>query len=191
MYVDTPRFFSINHNGHLVTYELDLRPPPIPAPTNQSNLATTFETTHQPTLPIINPFKSIMSRSTEHLPLNENSNRVMAGGKSSKAIFADPYDMGVLLTNPTWAGLSFRRRQDGTLCGLAWAHRELTVRFIYTFCFLIGIDLSQLFEYEEQSLRILFHLPIVDVRQAGWLDHDSYAISFEVVNYTFRSECLD
>ena len=124
MYVDTPRFFSIDHNGHLVAYDLNLRPPPIPVPTNQSNPATTSETTHQPTLPILNPFKSIKSRFTEHLPLNESSNH-------AKAIFTDPYDMGVLLTNPIWAGLSFRHRHDGTLCGLAWAHRELTVRLMY------------------------------------------------------------
>ena len=130
MYVDTPRFFSINHDGHLVTYDLDLRPPPISAPNSQSNPATTSETTHQPTLPILNSLKSIMSRSTEHLPLNETSNQALGGGKSSKTIFTDPYDLGGLLTNPTWAGLSFRRRQDGTLCGLAWAHRELTVRFM-------------------------------------------------------------
>ena len=51
--------------------------------------------------------------------------------------------------------------------------------------------MSQLFEYEKQSLKILFHLPIADVRHAGWLDHDSYAISYEVVNYAFRPECLD
>ena len=131
MYVDTPRFFSINHNGHLVTYDLDLRPPPIPATTNQSNHATTSENTHQPTLPILNSFKSIISRSAEHLPLNETSNHALGGGKSSKVILTDPCDMGVLLTNPTWAGLSFRRRQDGTLCGLAWAHRELTVCFMH------------------------------------------------------------
>ena len=132
MYVDKPRFFSINHNGHLVTYDLDLRPPPILSPTNQPNPATTSETAHQPTLPILNSFKSIM---TEHLPLNEKSNRPLGGGKSSKAILNDPYDMGVLLTNPTWAGLCFRRRHDGTLCGLAWAHRELTVRFLYFLLF--------------------------------------------------------
>ena len=130
MYVDTPRFFSINHNGHLVTYELDLRPPPIPASNNQSNPAATSETTHQPTLPILNSFKSIMSRSAEHLSLNETGNHALGRGKSSKAILTNPYDMGVLLTKSTSAGLSFRRRQDGTLCGLAWAHRELTVRFM-------------------------------------------------------------
>ena len=128
MYVDTPRFFSINHNGHLVTYDLDLRSPPIP--TNQLSPATTSETTHQPTLPILNSLKSIMPRSSEHLSL---SNHALGGGKSSKAIFTDPYDMGVLLTNSTWAGLNFRRRHDGKLCGLAWAHRELTVRFMYFF----------------------------------------------------------
>jgi hypothetical protein len=131
VYVGTPRFFSINHNGHLVTYDIDLRPPPIPTPNNQSSSASTSETTHQPTIPILNSFKSIMSRSTEHLPLNETSNRALGGVKSSKAILTDPYDMGALLTNPTWAGLSFRRRHDGTLCGLAWAHRELTVSFMY------------------------------------------------------------
>ena len=59
-----------------------------------------------------------------------------------------------------------------------------------TFSYFKGIDLSQLFEYEEQSLKILFHLPIADVRHAVWLDHDSYAISFEVVNYIFHSERL-
>ena len=132
MYADTPRFFSINHYGHLVTYELDLRPPHIPAPTNQSSPATTSETTHQPTLPILNPFKSIMPRSTENLPLNETGNHALGGG-SSKAILTDPHDMGILLTNPTRAGLSFRRRQDGTLCGLAWAHRELTVCFMFMY----------------------------------------------------------
>lgn len=131
MYVDAPRFFSINHSGHLVTYDLDLRPPHILASTNQLNPATTSETAHQPTLPILNSFKSIMPRSTEHLSLIETSNHALGGGKSSKAIFTNPYDMGVLLTNPTWAGLSFHRRHDGTLCGLAWAHRELTVRFMY------------------------------------------------------------
>jgi hypothetical protein len=102
----------------------------------------------------LNPFKSVLSPA-EHLPLNERE-------KSSKAILTNPRDVGVLLTNATWTGLSLRRRHDGTLCGLAWAHRELT-----------------LFEYGEQSLRILFHLPIADVRHAWWLDHDSYAISFE------------
>ena len=130
MYAGTPRFFSINHNGHLVTYDLDLRPPPIPTPKNQPNPASTSETTHQPTIPILNSFKSIMSRSTEHLPLNETGNQALGGKKSSKAVFSDPYDTGALLTNPTWAGLSFRRRHDRTLCGLAWAHRELTVRFM-------------------------------------------------------------
>lgn len=34
-------------------------------------------------------------------------------------------------------------------------------------------------------MRVLFHLPIADVKHVGWLDHDSYAISFEVLNYTF------
>jgi hypothetical protein len=127
MCVETPRFFSINHNGHLVTYELDLRPPSIPSPNNQSNSAATSETTHQPTLPILNTFKSIMPRSVEH---NETGNHALGREKSSRAILTDQYDMGVLLTKSTWAGLSFRRRQDGTLCGLAWAHRELTVRFM-------------------------------------------------------------
>lgn len=36
-----------------------------------------------------------------------------------------------------------------------------------------------MFEYEE-PLKILFHFPIADVKHVGWLDHDSYAISFEV-----------
>ena len=60
------------------------------------------------------------------------------------------------------------------------------LRFVScAFSYFKGINLSQLFEYEEQSLRILFHLPIADVRHAVWLDHDSYAISFEVANYIF------
>jgi len=41
------------------------------------------------------------------------------------------------------------------------------------------------FEYGEQLLRVLFRLPIAGIRHAGWLDHDSYAISFEVSNNTF------
>jgi hypothetical protein len=75
------------------------------------------------------------------------------------------------------------------LSGLAWAHRELTVRFIIRrFMYFL---LSQLFEYEEQSLRILFHLPIADVRHwhAAWLDHDSEAIFFEVANSILSFFC--
>ena len=48
-----------------------------------------------------------------------------------------------------------------------------------------------MFEFEDQSLKILFHLPIADIKHAAWLDHDSYAISFEVANYIFCSEYLD
>lgn len=68
-----------------------------------------------------------MSRSTEHLPLNETGDH--ATGKSSKAILTNPYDVDILLTDPTLSGLSLRH-QDGTLSGLAWAHRELTVCFM-------------------------------------------------------------
>jgi len=68
--------------------------------------------------------------SNEHSPLNETGNHALGGGILSKAILSDPYDVGVLLTNSTWAGLSLCRRQDGTIFGLAWAHRELTVSFI-------------------------------------------------------------
>lgn len=141
-YIGTPSFFSINHNGHLVTYEFDLRPHPIPVPTNQSNTTTSegdHHTTHLSTLPILNPFKSIMSRSTEHLPLNGNNNHTIDGGKT---ILANPYDVGILLTNLNLAGLSLRHRQDGRYYGLAWAQRQLTVR-LGPFCyFLILICLS-------------------------------------------------
>ena len=53
------------------------------------------------------------------------------------------------------------------------------------FSYHIGINLPQVFEYGEESLRVLFRLPIADVRDAGWLDHNSYAISFEACNYFF------
>ena len=67
----TPIFFYIKHNSHLVTYDLDLRPPPIiPAPINQSQLLRT----HQPTLPIPNPFRAL---------LNVSRNHALGGGKSS------------------------------------------------------------------------------------------------------------
>ena len=66
----TPIFFYIKHNSHLVTYDLDLRPPPIiPAPINQSQLLRT----HQPTLPIPNPFRAL---------LNVSRNHALGGGKS-------------------------------------------------------------------------------------------------------------
>ena len=69
-----------------------------------------------------------MSRSTDHLSLNETSNHAMGGGKSSIAILTDPHDVGVLLTNSTLVGLALRHRHNGILCGLAWARRELIVR---------------------------------------------------------------
>ena len=78
-----------------------------------------------------------MSRSTEHL--NESNNHAIGEGNSSKAILSDPYDVGALLTDRTLSGLSLRHRQDETLCGLAWSHRELTVRFIF---FLLSILIS-------------------------------------------------
>ena len=88
-----PIFFYIKHNGHLVTYYLDLRPPPIPAPTNQSqplrlhiNLPYQFRILSN-THPSFRPLLNIPTR-PEIMP--------WVWGKSSKAIPAAKW--------PIWYG---------------------------------------------------------------------------------------
>ena len=190
VYIDTPSFFSINDSGHFVTYELDFSPP-IPIPTNQSSLATTSEgdhnhhTTHLPTLPILDSLKSIMSRSTEHLPPNEAGNHAIGGEKSSKTILSEPHDVGVLLTDPILAGLSLRHRQDGTLCGLAWAHRELTVRF-RPFLFISSVLICFSYSSMESSRWGFFSIcpiPALDTLRGWVMIAMQYPLRY--FNYTF------
>ncbi|KAF8158416.1 hypothetical protein B0H34DRAFT_797808 [Crassisporium funariophilum] len=176
-------FFSISRDGHFITRVLKLRPlssPPmvqlrVASNKNESdNHHHHHHTPHLSTLPIPNPFKSMMSRSGEYLPLKDGDNDSDVQRDAAKAALMEPHDIGFLLTDPTFSGLRFHRSEAGKLCGIAWAHRELTM-----------------FEYQQRSFKVLFHSAIVGIREAAFLDHGMYALSFENRTEVYRSKLVN
>jgi WD repeat-containing protein 7 len=115
---DALTLIYVNPKGILVTQPVKLSPrgPPVvqDASNQDSNLA------HHSSLPLPNPFKGIMSRSAEHIPIVESQ---PDPGKSEPS----EYEMGEILSQGDPLGL--RTRAVGNrLRGIAWSDKELAVR---------------------------------------------------------------
>lgn len=48
-----------------------------------------------------------------------------------------------------------------------------------------------MFEYSQRSLKIVVHAETCGIKDATWLEHGLYALSFEVLFYTFGILRLD
>lgn len=106
--------------------ELTLRELPSPPAQVQLENEGNHYGPHLSTLPIPNPFKSMMSRSTEHLATNGNESCILPGN-GFKPTLGGPHDVGIIIADTVLSGLKTRRSADGKLSALAWSHRELSV----------------------------------------------------------------
>ncbi|PPQ70616.1 hypothetical protein CVT25_011982 [Psilocybe cyanescens] len=153
--------FSISHDGHFMARGFTLRDLSLDP---QSVAAVQLENEgnhygqHLSTLPIPNPFRSIMSRSTEQLITNDSEIRAPLGNVFK---LGEQYDVGFLIADTVLSGLKTRRSVDGKLSGLAWSHRELSM-----------------FEYFQRSMTLLFCAPISGIEEAVWLTHETFALTF-------------
>ncbi|KDR82569.1 hypothetical protein GALMADRAFT_237950 [Galerina marginata CBS 339.88] len=159
-------FFSTSHDGHFIVRKFTLRaplpsPPKVSSASHPDSEGNHHHGPHLSTLPIPNPFKAIMSRSTEHLPLNDSEVRSLTRS-DSKPSLSEPRDIGMLIPDTALSGLKTRHLSNGKLSGIAWTHREIS-----------------LFEYSQQSMTLLFQGEVTGIQDAIWSEDEMYALSFE------------
>ncbi|KIM43090.1 hypothetical protein M413DRAFT_26286 [Hebeloma cylindrosporum] len=155
-------FFSTGHNGHFITRDFKLRGVPLRPAASHPEVEDNHRHfgPHLSTLPIPNPFKSIMSHSSEHLLLAESQGQSSSQEKS-RSFLSVPIDVGALVDGAALSGLTTIIAAD-KLVGLAWTHREITV-----------------FEYSQRSLKIVSHTAICGIKDAAWVECGVYTLSFE------------
>ncbi|KAF8964335.1 hypothetical protein BDZ97DRAFT_1919029 [Flammula alnicola] len=165
-------FFSTSHDGHFITREFELRPSPTPVKATSS---TENENNHHygPHLPIPNPFKAMMSHSTEHLLANEDRGQ-NSSEDAYNAYLSEARDLGILVPCTALSGLRTRRSDEGNLLGIAWTHGEIAV-----------------FEHSGQTLSLFFRTSNSGIEDVEWLDHGIYALSFEDHVEVYRMKTVD
>ncbi|KAF9561801.1 hypothetical protein CPC08DRAFT_688535 [Agrocybe pediades] len=165
--------YSTSHDGHLILRDFILRPPtpPSKAPSSieegkESEHDGSF---HLSTLPLPNPFKSILPRSTESLQGEDRKSPAF-----QKSILSDPHDAGILIPDAVLAGSRTHLSADGKLYGLAWSHRELCM-----------------FEYSHLSMTLLCHDQVHGLEDAEFLDHETYVLYFEDRAELYQAKSVD
>ncbi|KAF9483399.1 WD40 repeat-like protein [Pholiota conissans] len=154
-------FFHVDHNGHLMNGDLKLRFPsttPQQTPPLSTNHHSNQYGSH---LPIPNPFKSLMSRSSERLSIHEVEEKSQPDD-SNKTWISTARDLGVLLEGIPLGLRGWPGSEQGSFRGAAWTHQDF-----------------MLYEATTQTLSILFQAPMSGVEDVCWLDHSTYIISFE------------
>ena len=116
--------FSATYDGHFTTREVKTRPPPPSTPV-QVGSPKEQENNHH-TLPIPNPFKSMMSRSTEHLTGKEALATSPPSGER-KMWFSEIHDAGVLFEGNAPRALKTYQYDEGCLYGLSWRSSGICV----------------------------------------------------------------
>jgi hypothetical protein len=116
--------FSATYDGHFTTREMKTRPPPPSTPVQVGTPKETESNHH--TLPIPNPFKSMMLRSTEHLTGKEASATSPPSGER-KMWFSETHDVGVLFEDNAPRGLKIYQYEEGCLYGLSWCSSSICV----------------------------------------------------------------
>jgi len=126
--IGTFSFYFTTHDGRLVVRQINLKaplsPPATSEPSQQDQDNNDHHGPHLSTLPIPNPFKSIMGRSTENLTLDPPPDKTVNKLKPS---LAEVHDLGPLLSGTVLWGLKTRSLFNGKLSGLSWSQRELCV----------------------------------------------------------------
>jgi hypothetical protein len=107
-------FFYISSLGHLISQKLRLLPR-IPA----SEVQSQEPLTHNVSLPLPNPFKGMISKSTEHIPLKEQRD-------FGRVEVDQECDAGEILVGVSVSGLRIRK-VDYKFRGLIWSEQELVV----------------------------------------------------------------
>lgn len=113
---ETYSVYSLGSEGNFLVRRLQPRPPApayVSAPGSDSHL-------NYATLPIPNPFKSMMSQSSNHLPLVEDKK------DTSRMTLSETFEAGKLPLGSALLGLR-TRRHDNKLLGVAWTHHEVIV----------------------------------------------------------------
>ena len=125
----TLAFFATNHDGHFITREFKMpqRSSPLPGPLAAEHGIKHSHGLHLSTLPIPHGIKSMMSRSSEHLVLNDKSKEGSSSTDEGPKLVFDPLDIGALLGSASLCGLSTRCLENGCLQGIAWNHCSMTV----------------------------------------------------------------
>ncbi|KAF8903093.1 hypothetical protein CPB84DRAFT_1728490 [Gymnopilus junonius] len=155
-------FFFVGHGGHFIIRRLNLRDPsPMSAfvVSHSDSDNNHHHGTHLSSLPIPNPFKSIMSRSAEHLALGDSGD--LTGNQMNPSL-AEPRELEALIPGTILSGLKTRTLFNGKLSGISWTQRELS-----------------LFNYSLDSLTTLFRGEIEGIQNVLWLDDELYALCFE------------
>ncbi|KAH9480388.1 WD repeat-containing protein 7 [Psilocybe cubensis] len=154
-------FFSTSHNGHLILKELNLKGLPSPPVKTTSETEGNHYGPHLSTLPIPNPFKSMMTRSTEHL-VTDSSEIHMPPVNGFKPTLGEPHDIGTIIEDTALSGLVTRHSADGNFFALAWSHRELAM-----------------FQFSHQSITVLSCIPVNEIEDAAWVNDEIFVLSFE------------
>lgn len=116
--------FSSTYDGHFTTREVKTRAPP-PSTPIQVGSPKEHDNNHH-SLPIPNPFKSMMSRSTEHLGGKETSGTDLSNG-DRKMWFSEIYDAGLLFEGNVPRALKTFQYDEGCLYGLSWCSGSIRV----------------------------------------------------------------
>ena len=120
--------FYTNYDGHLIKRELNLLPLPsfalehnnLPPSGNNNNH---YSGSH---LPIPNPFKSMMSRSSEHLVSEETETKSQVQ-ESSKASFSEMQDLDSVHDTSLRGLRIWSKLEDGYMLGAVWTDTTFTV----------------------------------------------------------------
>ena len=164
--------FSINHEGNFIVHQLNVRPAfspssPVSSPPHGSKEKPSPSPDHEHgshhLLP--NPFKTIMARSSENLPLMGTPKRTPSPGVTSetRVDVITAQDQGPLFNESPVAGVSALVSSPTGLRGVAWAQLELVV-----------------FESNDDNLTLLGRCSVADVRAVEWLQESVFAVFYSV-----------
>lgn len=116
--------FWTTQEGHFLVQDIDL------SARYQHSLQPQYTNTdskqvHGPHLSIPNAFKSMMAKSTEHLPPLEKGSAEPVKEKAN--LLSEHHDVGCVILESSLRGLETRKMNDGTLKGIVWNSKEVAV----------------------------------------------------------------
>lgn len=121
-------FVYTSYDGHLMARDLAYVPS-VRATDCVSSSEPEDKHTHGQHLSIPLAIKSIIARSTEHLPHPEK----MKIHEATPSL-SEPQDIGILIESATPCGMNARSLEGGELRGIVWFHNDVTVCLFKLYC---------------------------------------------------------
>ena len=166
---------TASRDGNLIVQNVNLKPTKEAIGDNQSN----GNHTHGH-ISIPHAIKSIISGSTETEHPQSSEKPSLGNAKEPSASLSESRNVGLLIEGARPLGMTMRRKDNRTLRGVVWFHKEMAVSSFAKIIHTIDCHTWQVFDFEEGSMRYTLRHPAADVQDASWLDEDLFALCFKV-----------